>query len=64
MTLAANWERKLIEKATITPAYELIARALYAFFRVSANLVDVETDNLIAGAETSRQAVMTPVTFS
>jgi len=25
MTLAANWERQLIEKATIAPAYELIA---------------------------------------
>ena len=25
MTLAANWERQLIKKATITPAYELIA---------------------------------------
>ena len=25
MTIAANWERKLLEKATIAPAYELIA---------------------------------------
>jgi len=25
MTIAANWERKLLEKATITPAYDLIA---------------------------------------
>ena len=30
MTIAANWERKLIEKATITPAYELIA-PLFAY---------------------------------
>jgi phytoene synthase len=30
MTLATNWERQLIEKATITPAYELMA-PLFAY---------------------------------
>jgi phytoene synthase len=30
MTLAANWERQLIEKATVTPAYDLIA-PLFAY---------------------------------
>jgi len=94
MTLAVNWERQLIEKATITPAYELIAplfaynddvmeqayqhcaritrehsktfyltssllateaqkaaRALYAFCRVSDDLVDEESENRLATLE-------------
>ncbi len=35
MTVAANWERKLIEKATISPAYELIG----TLFAVDENVL-------------------------